>query len=491
MKMRYKSLALPFKTRTLPDQSQVSISVSGDHAFLSASELQAIAVDPSTLPLERQAALKSRFFLGSKSTVPGSLQLLRSRQAARRETVQSGPALHIIVPTLQCAHSCRYCQVSRSLEDAGHTMSIPDLDSACDGIFESVAPALTIEFQGGDPLLRFDLLQHAIERISKRNQTEQRALRFVVASTLHQLNEKMCDFFKTHKVFLSTSIDGPADLHNKNRPTPTRNAYERTLAGISLARTQLGPDAVSALMTTTRESLSQPEAIVDEYVRLGFQDIFLRPLSSYGFAKRNQAVLGYTLEDFQSFYRRGLERILHWNRQGVALREVYASILLNKMLSTFDAGYVDLQSPTGAGLSVLVYNYDGYVYPSDEARMLAETGDISLRMGRIGQTLTTLHASPVQHDLIRASLVDSMPACRDCAYNQFCAPNPVDAQAQFGTMFAPVAATEHCQRHLWLFDEFFLRLRGADESLRDLFYRWAQPSTSSAAVSQEETVCVV
>jgi hypothetical protein len=55
----------------------------------------------------------------------------------------------------------------------------------------------------------------------------------------------------------------------------------------------------------------------------------------------------------------------------VRLREVSAAIALNKVLCPFDAGNVDLQSPTGAGIAVLVYNYDEHVYPSDESRMLA------------------------------------------------------------------------------------------------------------------------
>ena len=262
---------------------------------------------------------------------------------------------------------------------------------------------------------------------------------------------------------------------------PSRDAFEQTLVGIELARRRLGLDAVSALMTTTRESLRQPEAIVDEYVRLGFRDVFLRPLSSYGFAKRNQAHLGYTLAAFGEFYKRGLERVLYWNRQGVELREVYASILLNKILSTFDGGYVDLQSPSGAGLSVLVYNYDGFVYPSDEARMLAETGDVSLRLGPIGTPLRELLNSPVQADLIRASLTEFTPGCMDCAYNSFCAPNPVDAHAQFGTAFAPVHLTEHCRRHMWLFDTLFSRLRVADDWTLHLFHQWATPSSGSEA----------
>lgn len=477
--MRYDSVALPFKTRKLADGYSVAISTTGDHAFLSSDELHRLQSSPVQLSLERLAQLRARFLVGTLGGTPGLDRLGKSRTAAKRETVVSGPSLHIFVPTLQCEHSCRYCQVSRSLSDLGHTMTEIDLDAACASIFESPAPALTVEFQGGDPLLRFDLVRRAVLRILDLNGVAKKRLRFVVATTLHQLTESMCSFFKEHRVFLSTSIDGPAVLHNKNRPTPTRDAYERTVAGIQLARAALGHEAVSALMTTTRESLAQPEAIVDEYVRLGFRDVFLRPLSTYGFAKRNQAHLGYSLEAFNEFYARGLARVLHWNRQGVELREVYASILLNKMLSTFDGGYVDLQSPTGAGLSVLVYNYDGFVYPSDEARMLLETGDASLRLGKIGTPLAELLDSPVERDLIRASLTEFTPGCRDCAYNLFCAPNPVDAQAQYGTPFAPVLLTEHCRRHMSMFDGLFSRLRGADDWTLDLFHQWAAPTTGA------------
>ncbi|MFZ3002773.1 MAG: His-Xaa-Ser system radical SAM maturase HxsB [Undibacterium umbellatum] len=476
--MAYSTKVSPFNYRRLTDGNIIAVSASGDYAFLQEDELTQLLNKSIKFSLERQAYLRSRFFLSAEHGNQGTKRLLLSRQAAKKETVQNGPSLHIIVPTLQCAHSCKYCQVSRSLEDKGHTISLEHLNLACDTIFQSPAKTLTVEFQGGDPLLRLDLVKHAILRISERNQSENRTVRFVIATTLHQLNEEMCSFFKQFGVFLSISIDGPAELHNKNRPTPTRDAYERTLRGIELARTHLGMHAVSALMTTTKESLLHPEAIVDEYVRLGLNDIFLRPLSSYGFAKRNQARLGYSLKDFSNFYLRGLERILYWNRQGVELREVYTSIILNKILSTFDCGYVDLQSPTGAGLGVLVYNYDGYVYPSDEARMLKETGDLSLRLGPIGTSIEDLLQSDVQKSLINASLVDETPGCQSCAYNRFCAPNPVDSQAQFHTVYAAVESTEHCQRHTWLFDTLFTKVKTADDWTMDLFYRWSRPTTA-------------
>lgn len=463
-----------FLARRLPDTSVLAVSKSGDHVFLNDDELSQLANTPEHLELDRLAELQSKFFIGNPNH-QGSLRLLVSRISAKRETLLNGPSLHIIVLTLQCAHSCRYCQVSRSLEDTNHSMGLTSLASACDSIFESPSESITVEFQGGDPLLRFDLLKFAVEKISKRNAVEKRQLRFVVASTLHQLNEEMCVFFRTHQVYLSTSIDGPAKLHNKNRPLPTRDSYERTVNGIRMARDLISPDAVSALMTTTGDSLATPEAIIDEYVHLGFKEIFLRPLSAYGFASRNSTHLSYSPSEFFTFYERAFKHILQLNRQGIDFREVMASIFLNKILSPFDGGFVDLQSPTGAGLATLVYNYDGFVYPSDEARMLAEMGDTSFRLGKIGEKLNVLLNSEVQNNLIRASTNNLIPGCDQCAYNSYCGPDPISAKNQLGDTFAPVHLTDHCKRNMWLFDFLFTKLSQQEDWFIDLAYRWANP----------------
>ena len=473
--MHPHSDAHPFRFRRLVGRWVVAVSDAGDHAFLLDDELMALEREPESLPPRRLAELKSKYFTVDAAG-KGMRRLLASRITTKHETVLAGPSLHILIPTLRCAHSCRYCQVSRALEDDGFTMPRDVLHAACDCIFESPSPTVTVEFQGGDPLLRFDLVSMAIERIVALNGIHQREVRFVVASTLHQLTPEMCAFFRSHQVYLSTSLDGPENLHNRNRPIPGRDSYARTVAGIRMARELISSKAVSALMTASRESLACPEEIVDAYVELGFDEIFIRPLSHYGFARKNARSLGYTASEFQEFYRRAFERIIDWNRHGVPLREVAASIAFNKIISPFDAGYVDLQSPCGAGLAVLVYNYDGYVYPSDEARMIAEAGDKSLRLGRIGDPLEKLLAGAVQRELIAASLSRLVPGCRDCAYNAYCGPDPVSSYNELGSISAPAQETDHCRRQLWLFDFLFERLRTADRWFEDLAYRWAQPA---------------
>jgi len=121
------------------------------------------------------------------------------------------------------------------------------------------------------------------------NRTEGRDLAFVIATNLAIVTDEDAGDCRQHKHPGLASLDGPADLHNKNRPRAGRDSYERAIDGIRRARTIVGRDRVSALMTTTRESLGRVEDIIDEYMRQGFAGIFLRPLSPYGFAVKTKS----------------------------------------------------------------------------------------------------------------------------------------------------------------------------------------------------------
>ena len=229
---------------------------------------------------------------------------MAAQYRSRKDFLQQGPALHLFVITLRCNHTCQYCQVSRApLAGEGHDLSEQDALAAVDRLFESTSPVLTIEFQGGEPLLAFARIRQIVEHIVERNETEQRDIQFVITSTLHHLTDEILDFAQRHGVQFSTSLDGPAALHNANRPTPTRDSYERTLAGIQRVRARLGHDAVSALTTLTTRSLEQPRAIIDEYVKQGFSSISLRPLSPYWIASKRAQLHDYRMERYIGFHK--------------------------------------------------------------------------------------------------------------------------------------------------------------------------------------------
>lgn len=383
-----------------------------------------------------------------------------SQYRTRKDFLRGGPALHIFVVTLRCHHSCPYCQVSRQTTDmTSFDMSAETASRAIDRLFEAPARELKVEFQGGEPLLAFSRVQSVVEEIEARNREEGRHIEYVIASTLNDITSEQLDFCRKYRVNLSTSIDGPEDLHNRNRPRRGRDSFQRTVAGIRAVREALGNESVSALTTITREGLNAPEAIIDTYVSLGFSSIFLRPLSPYGFARLTRDRVGYTVQEFLAFYDRALSHLIRLNLEGVYIEESYTTLLLQHILTPFPTGYVDLRSPAGAALGALVYNYDGGIYASDEGRMLAETGDQTFRLGTVAQNYQELMRSPCAQSLVEAGIAESLPGCSDCAFLPYCGADPVFHYAEQGDLRGYRSTSAFCEKQTAMFHRLFQFLR--------------------------------
>jgi His-Xaa-Ser system radical SAM maturase HxsB len=344
---------------------------------------------------------------------------------------------------------------------------------AVDLMFRTPAPAIKVEFQGGEPLLNFDLVRHVVGRVEARNAAANKRVAFVIASNLYALTDEHLAFCKAHGVALSTSLDGPRDLHNANRPHPGRDSHGRAVAAIARARAALGPAAVAALMTTTKASLPRVREIIDEYVAQGFTSVFLRPVSPYGFAVRAGVDRDYAPDDWLRFYFDGLDHVVALNRRGVPFREEYAAIVLRKVLTPYGTGYVDLQSPAGLGLGVLAFNYDGDVYASDEARMLAEAGDRTFRLGRLGvDGYEDVMTSDALLGPVRASMSECVPMCADCGFQPYCGADPVQHHAVQGDAVGFKPTSGFCRRNMGVIRGLLRRLEDDPYAAR-LFRSWA------------------
>jgi uncharacterized protein len=462
---------LPMRFASL-DHRYVVTNMVGERVLLSRQQLQSLIEgslsrdDPSYFTL-----LSKHFLLESNSRV--ALDLLAAKYRTQQQQLAEFTGLHIFVVTLRCDHSCPYCQVSRVSSDRAAFDMTPDTaDRAIELVFRSPNRRLKIEFQGGEPLLNFDVIRHIVDQVELRNQHEGRVIDFVIATNLANLTDEMLTFCQTHRVFISTSLDGPAELHNANRPRPGNDSYERAVNAIGRCRAALGHDSVSALMTTTRRSLAMPEAIIDEYVAQGFSSVFLRWLSPFGFAVKTHAVVGYGVEEWKAFFERGLRHIIRLNQMGTQIREDYCGIVLRKMLTPFPTGYVDLRSPTGLCIAVLVYNYDGQVYASDESRMLAENGDFTFRLGHVAQNAyEDIMGSARLLDIVSSTMTEGIPQCCDCAFEPYCGTDPVLHHATQGDMVGHRPTSAFCERNMFVF-KLLVTMLEDEPATRDILERW-------------------
>ena len=249
---------------------------------------------------------------------------------------------------------------------------------------------------------------------------------------------------------ISTSLDGPKDLHDKNRPLQDKNLDHHDIFEKNLIKIQNiwgDKNCVSALMTTSKYSLGRFKDIIDEYVRLGFNNIFLRSLNPYGFAKQYKDKVSYPVEDFIANYREGLDYIIELNKQGVFFIEGFAALLLRRILTPFATGFVDLQSPAGVGIAGVIYDYDGGVYVSDEARMMARFKNYSFRLGNVNEnSYQEMFNGELLHNVISSSCTECLPMCADCAYQPYCGADPVRNTSEQGDMIGFRPTNEMCRK---------------------------------------------
>jgi His-Xaa-Ser system radical SAM maturase HxsB len=444
---REKLVLLPLRFERLDSCRLVITNFVGELFLLEERDFRRI-VD---LELSPGDGLYERAFekaLICRSGQEATMQLLAMRLRSRMSFLNSVTSLHIFVVTLRCEHSCPYCQVSRrSTEVSAFDMDIEIASKALDIALSAPPPIIKIEFQGGEPLLNFSLIKTIVEAAERLAPLRGKKTEFVIATNLALLSDDILSYCSKHLILLSTSLDGPADLHNRNRPRPGGNSHALAVSGIRRAQEVLGPSRVSALMTTTEASLSRAEDIIDEYISLNLPGIFLRPLSPYGFAVKTRWFNQYDSSRWLEFYERGLRYLLKINRSGKHFPEFYSSLLLKRMLTDQPLGYVDLRSPAGIGIGALVYNYDGKVFASDEGRMLAEMGDDTFELGHVSNAdYVGLVTSEHLVSLVGGSLSQSSPQCTSCAFEQHCGADPVYHHATQGDITGIKPLSGFCSR---------------------------------------------
>jgi His-Xaa-Ser system radical SAM maturase HxsB len=470
---------LPFRFLRLDQEEEILVNECGEFIIAPAGTARLVAARKIDSNTELYSTLKAKHFLYDDYSSP-LLDVLASKYRSKYDFIYGSTKLHIFVVTLRCDHSCHYCQVSRQTVNKGEFDMTPEIASASvDMMLQTPSKFITLEFQGGEPLLAFDTIKYVVSIAKPRAAQQSKNLEIVITSNLAFLTDEILEYCRKEEIKLSTSLDGPAFIHNANRPRPGGNSYEMALEGIKRARRKLGSSRVAALMTTTQLSLQYPREIIDEYVRQSFHTIFLRPISPFGFAVRSRHRTGYEMDAFLNFYRTGLDHILDINRKGYRLVEIYTKILLEKILTPNGTGYVDLQSPSGAGLTVLVYNYDGDVYATDESRMLAEMGDKTFSLGNVlkhkrGEIFT----SPAFIDLLEASCNQSLPGCSDCAFQPYCGSDPIYHHATQGDMVGHRPTSGFCKRNMEVIKHLFKLLQNADRKTTNILWSWINDNTT-------------
>jgi len=293
----------------------------------------------------------------------------------------SDTSLHIAVVTTRCNFSCSYCQTHmKKPQDMDYNVATQLIKY----LFDVRSQDVVLEFQGGEPLLNWDVLKFIIEHARKFNATNKNINISMVTNGL-LLDEKKINFLIANDVSICISLDGPQNIHDRNRITNkhggTYKQAAKAIAGLkNIYKQRKLNKPINLLPTITKYSLPFAEKIIDEYVKWGSEVIAVRPINKIGQAQESWEQIGYSPEEFNHFWAHAMDYILSLNKKGMKIRERMASVMLKKILRKENPGYVDLISPCGAGRSTLAYMPNGDIYPCDEARM---AGDEMFKLGNV------------------------------------------------------------------------------------------------------------
>ncbi len=165
-----------------------------------------------------------------------------------------------------------------------------------------------------------------------------------------------------------------------------------------------------------------------------------------------------------------MDYIVDLNLRGKKFQERGSRIMLQKILTDRDPGFLDLRSPCGAGIGQMLYNYNGKVYTCDEGRMI---GDDTFLIGDVNQNS---YKEMISHDTVKsmcvASLLDNL-SCDNCVYKPYCGVCPVLNYALYGDVFTSLPNNEKCQLQQGVLDYLFEKLQ--NKRIKNIFETWVEP----------------
>ena len=454
----------------------------GEHVRLGAAQFARFSRTGSLPPSPALEELRAKGFVRDRLDFEDQAAKWGQSNAYLRR----GPGLHIMVLTLRCDHKCLYCQAGAAgPAAAGTDMSLRTVRKSLDLALSAPGTGLTVEFQGGEPLLNWAALEEAVVYGERRARAAGKEIKFALVSNFSLMTVRRADFLVRHGVALCTSLDGPADLHDQNRPfrSGVGGSHAVTIKWIKYFQKRLGRDSdcgPAALLTVSRRSLGRGREIIDEYARLGLSSVFVRPLTPIGFAGEAWGTIGYSVGEFSEFYRKCLERVVGLNKKGTFLKEKTAFLILKKALGFEDNKYVDLRCPCGAGLGQLTYNFNGDIYTCDEARMLAWQGDPLFKVGNVFRDgYSRAVSSPAVKACAAASSLDAQPMCARCVWRPYCGVCPVYNYRTQGSLWGHMPDNQRCRFLKGVFEAVFGMLKDKRGS-REIFRKWVAPETAGS-----------
>jgi len=143
--------------------------------------------------------------------------------------------------TRACNFACKYCYVS-SPDQSTPKMNLEVAKTGIDFFLKQTngvksGTKRTLVHYGGEPLINYGVVKISTEYAKEEMRSRGLDLETVVVTNGSLINDEMAHFFHEQDVWISLSIDGPEEIHNKMRTYGNgRGTFSDVIRGLNILR---------------------------------------------------------------------------------------------------------------------------------------------------------------------------------------------------------------------------------------------------------------
>ena len=389
--------------------------------------------------------------------------------AERYQYLSRPPALFIMIPTKRCNQGCGYCHSSSQYvkpQDSGWDMTEEIAFKTVD-FFLSIPRAdssnFHLEFQGGEALLCYDYVQKIMDYAIKQAAAQGATVSFYIASNLTLMTDEIAEDVKRRgNVRMGSSLDGPKDIHDTQRPMKGGgSAYEKVVYWVKRLREKFGMD-IGVLSTVSKRHLNREKEVIDTQINLGMNQLTASRFLHYGEKRYRNKML--TAEEAFESWKRSLEYILEKNKQGQFCVEAGTVYTMEKLL-TLNRNFMCDRRPCGAAMSQIAVDQFGDIYACDEGRSMPELAYGNVATDTYDDIITSETAM-----FSRSLATEVLPMCNTCPVQAYCGACLVRGQSYHGHPVPEPAGSFECELHLKMAPYLIKKLM--DEDTAKILTNW-------------------
>lgn len=375
---------------------------------------------------------------------------------------QAYPTFLCLHMTEKCNLACTYCQADAL--PSGERMPVQTAMKIVERLLTENPPeTFTIDFHGGEPLLEYENMMKVIRHAKEVADTVGKKPVFMVQTNGTALSPERVQGLKDEGVLVGVSLDGPGEVHDKQRFTARgKGSFDRVWGNAQKAIEMGLNTGMLAVIHDPRDYLTTSRWFREQ----GFRSYRINYSSSIGRAPKELQFPAGREEAFARYWLEMVQDSLDWSRENN--EHLNISDINNKInnLTTKSRPFMCYRSPCGVGNSVLGFGTDGGIFACEEMASLEY-----FRVGNIHDESVSIKDlvdhNPILQDLQRRT-VDNIPKCSTCHLKRICSGGCTSKTfAKYGTVWRE---SPMCGFYLIVYEELMWMLHDNPDMVENLGY---------------------